>query len=400
VGASKTPFFAYVDESGNTGKNIFDAKQPDFFTAAVVTKGDFDVGYGSAIRAVANRLCVDAIHASELGFDGLERIADDLGAILFEAQAHFHVSRVEKSYLLATKMFDILFDSGENAAVAWHHYNIRPLRIMLAFKLAAIIDDDIARQFWDCLLLPKEEDARAKFPEICAALKVRLDIIPDERSREVLGEGLDWIIKHPTAIHLVTERKLAKQGHFPNLVAFGNLLQGLQILSQRYKKKVARITHDEQSEFSKTLTSWHEMFSNARPDVVRWGGDDISIQMIPGSEFVIKADSESPGIQMADVALWLYAQSLKGKILPPGCERLLALVLHRGWHTDFSFQGVHDQMMERWGEGELMPEQLEAAKRLVQESEQARLVSMAQFEKDGLLPFMRSLPSILPKVDH
>jgi hypothetical protein len=26
-------------------------------------------------------------------------------------------------------MFDMLFDSGENAAVAWHTYNLRPLKI-------------------------------------------------------------------------------------------------------------------------------------------------------------------------------------------------------------------------------------------------------------------------------
>ena len=33
-----------------------------------------------------------------------------------------------KRYLLAVKMFDVLFDSGENAAVAWHNYNLRPLK--------------------------------------------------------------------------------------------------------------------------------------------------------------------------------------------------------------------------------------------------------------------------------
>ena len=30
--------FAYVDETGNTGKNIFDLDQPDFFTGALITK--------------------------------------------------------------------------------------------------------------------------------------------------------------------------------------------------------------------------------------------------------------------------------------------------------------------------------------------------------------------------
>jgi hypothetical protein len=59
----------------------------------------------------------------------LEIIADDLDALSEASRAHFFLSRVEKRYLLAVKMFDMLFDSGENAAVAWHNYNLRPLKI-------------------------------------------------------------------------------------------------------------------------------------------------------------------------------------------------------------------------------------------------------------------------------
>ena len=295
-------------------------------------------------------------------------------------------------------MFDVLFNSGENAAVAWHNYNIRPMKLMLAFKLAAVIDDNIARKFWDCLLLPREEDSRKKLPEICKSLKARLHILPDERSRDILGSGLDWVIKHPESIHFATEQKIAKQGHFPNLVAFANLLQGLQDYSQRWRKKIARITHDEQSEFGGMLRSWHALFSNAAPDIIQWVGESYSLQMAPGSQFVVKRDVESPGIQMADVALWLYGQSLKGKNIPPGCASILNLVLERGWHSDFSFKGVHDHMMEKWGEvffGPIDPEKLEASKKMLEFAEKRRLASMAQFEADGLPPFMRDGPKVI-----
>jgi hypothetical protein len=311
MGESKIPIFAYVDESGNTGKNIFDQAQPDYYTAALVNKGDFDATYGERIKAIAQKVGAEAIHANELGLGRLEEIAGDLHALLAASKAHFFVGRVEKSYLLATKMFDVLFDSGENAAVAWHNYNIRPLKIMLAFKLAAVIDDEIAREFWKCLLLPSEEASRKMLPAICEALKARLSSLPDERSSKVLGDGLDWIIKHPESVHLADEQTIAKQGHFPNLVAFTNLLQGLQTFSQRWKRKIARITHDEQNEFGRMLQSSHAMFSNAAPDVIEWAGERYTLQMAPGSQFVIKGDEESAGIQMADVALWLYSQSLK-----------------------------------------------------------------------------------------
>jgi hypothetical protein len=397
MGESKIPIFAYVDESGNTGKNIFDEAQPDFFTAAVVTKGDFDAVWGERVRAIAQKVGAEAVHANELGLGRLEEIASALYELLKASGAHFFLSRVEKRYLLATKMFDVLFDSGENAAVAWHNYNFRPLKIMLAFKLAAVIDGDIAREFWNSLLLPNEEASRKRLPAICEALKARLHILPDERSRQVLDDGFNWIIKHPESIHFAAEQKIAKQGHFPNLVAFANLLQGLQNFSERWKKKIARVTHDEQSEFGRMLETWHAMFSNAAPEVIEWAGESYSLQMAPGSQFVISTDDESPGIQMADVALWLYGQALKGKDIPPNCTKILNLVLKRGWHNDFSFAGVEQSMMEKWGDvffGPIEPEKLEAGKKMIEDAEKRRLASMAQYESDGLPPFMRDGPAL------
>lgn len=393
MGQSSIPIYAYVDETGNTGKNIFDPAQPNFLTAALVTKGNFDVAWGPQIRALAQRFGSNAIHANELGLGRLEAVAGDLLNILERSNAHFFLSRVEKRYLLAAKMFDVLFDSGENAAVAWHNYNIRPLKIMLAFKLAHVIDDSIARDFWDCLLLPREADSRKRLPAICQSLKDRLHLLPDQRSREVLGQGLDWVIIHPEAIHFANEQKVARQGHYPNLVAFSNLLRGLQQFSQRWNRKVAQIAHDEQSEFGRALQTWHSLFSNAAPDIIEWVGERFSLQLAPGSKFVTMRDEQSAGIQMADVALWLYGQAIRGKTLPEKCEQILLLVFERGWRDDFSFAGVERSLMNRWENvfsGTMDEAKLNSAKRLLAESEARRRSSMAQFEADGLAPFMRS----------
>jgi|SRR5215471_3086298 len=129
MGESKLPLYAYVDETGNTGHNLFDEAQPDFFTAALITKGDFDLTFGQRTRAIAQGLGTQELHGKELGTKQLEAAAPDIIKLLRSAKAHFFVSRVEKRYLLATKLFDSLFDSGENAAVAWHNYNLRPLKL-------------------------------------------------------------------------------------------------------------------------------------------------------------------------------------------------------------------------------------------------------------------------------
>lgn len=398
MGASRIPLFAYVDESGNTGWNIFDKAQPDYYTAALVSQGDFDLHPGDKVRTIAAKCGATAIHANELGLGRLEMIAADLLCLLNRAEVTFFVSRVERKYLLATKMFDTLFDSGENAAVPWHVYNLRPLKIFGAMKLDAVLDEDIARNFWKCLLTPREADARASLPPICEAIKTRLHILPDDRSRDLLGQGLDWIIAHPECVKFETERKIAKKGHFPNLVAFSNLLQGLQSMSQRLNKRISSIVHDEQNEFGETLRSWHGLFSNASPDVIEWVGECYSLQWAPGSRFIMKPDHESPGIQMADVALWLYGQWLKGKDLPENCKRLLTFILENGWHADFSFKGVEESLLTEYGEilfGDMSEKKLEAGRALVKISEERRVASMEQYEADGLPPFMR-IPTVRP----
>lgn len=393
MGDSKRPLYAFVDETGNTGHNLFDESQPDFFTAALVTKGNFDVSFGGQVKALAESLGVISLHGNVLGAGRLEDLAIGLLSILRRANAAFFVSRVEKRYLLATKVFDSIFDSGENAAVAWHHYNVRPLRLVLTFKLAAAIEVETAKQFWQCILEQNEKKCLSLLSTVCDALLRNLDRIPDQKSRQVLGEGLEWARDHPESIQIHTDKKLARQGHFPNMVAFANLLDGLEHFSRERKSRVARITHDRQSEFEQTLKMWHGMFSNAPEGPGRWAGETYSFQKVVGSEFEVREDSDSAGIQVVDVVLWLYAQFRKGKPLPPGCARVLDYALSNGWENDFSFNGVSRLASQRFGEVLSKPldaDQETAARALIDKAEAMRKASMAQYEQDGLPPFMRS----------
>lgn len=392
MGQSKLPIYAYVDESGNTGRNIFDPAQPDFFCAAVICKGDFDLHWGPRLKTLTSAYGLDGIHASEIGISKIEEFAHDLHELLAVSGVHFFLSRVEKRYLLATKMFDVLFDSGENAAVAWHNYNFKPLKIMLAFKLSAVIDESIARDFWDCLLLGNEDESRKALPSICTRIAERLHILPDRRSQEILQQGLEWIVRHPEAIQFSTEGLIAQKGHLPNLVAFTNLLQGLDEYSRRWKRRIGYIYHDEQNEFGRALAFSHRLFANASPEVIHWVGESYSLQWAPGSQFELRKDQSCPGIQVADVALWIYKQYTKGKGMPPGCLRLVELFLDRGWHSDFSHSGVQKAVLEKWGDilfGPVEEDKLKKAEQMLSEAELRRVSSMKQFERDGLPPFMR-----------
>jgi len=62
------------------------------------------------VRRIAKSLGVETLHGKELRLDKVEEIASDLRRLFKKADARFLISRVEKRYLLATKVFDTLFD--------------------------------------------------------------------------------------------------------------------------------------------------------------------------------------------------------------------------------------------------------------------------------------------------
>src|SRR5947208_16411000 len=85
--ASASVMYAYVDETGNTGNRIFDCDQPLFITAAMMTRGNFDVIQKIGVAAIAKKAGAQALHANKLGVGKIEDIAPDLLKLMKPANA-------------------------------------------------------------------------------------------------------------------------------------------------------------------------------------------------------------------------------------------------------------------------------------------------------------------------
>jgi hypothetical protein len=178
--------FTYIDETGNTGGNLFDPEQPWFATIALMTKANFDVLEHSSMTSLHMALGGSDIHANSLGGQRIEWIALPLLARLKRRDGRFLISRVEKHYLAATKIVDTVFDSYENRAVPWHVYNLRPLKLILLFKLTKfVLSEQMMRMFWDSLMEKNHHRASERFVEACKAILSRVSLLPDQRSREI-----------------------------------------------------------------------------------------------------------------------------------------------------------------------------------------------------------------------
>lgn len=384
--------FAFVDEAGNTGSNVFDEEQPDFFTGALITKSNFDLIHTNNLRMICAQHGIQSLHASVLGFGPIEKIAPDLLKLLKKADARFFISRVEKRYLVATKLYDTFFDSGENPAANWNAYNVRILRLTLCFKLASILTEKIAREFWAMLMAKTELQAREKIPGICDAILKRVPLLTDQRSRDVVTETLMWSRGHPEALDIFIAGRQAKNGHMPNMVAFVSLLDGLEGLSERWQRPLKKIVHDRQSQFETSLEEWHRMYSNAPGEPVHIPGESIILRKVPGSAFEISTSDSSAGIQVVDLVLWVFRRYVTGKTIPEGSAAILNYVFRKGWQHDFSFRGVGGQVDEQVREimaRDISLDMMEAGRRLLKEQEQRRQQLIASYEEDGLMPYER-----------
>lgn len=333
--------YAYIDETGNTGPNIFDAEQPIFMTAALITKNNFDLVHKNDIARIAKKIGETELHANIVGIERIEDIASDLLALFKRCDARFFVSRIEKRYLAATKFVDTLFDSYENKAVPWHVYNMRPMRLMLVFKVASILTEDTAQKFWSSILEKRERKAYEMFLESLQELKGNIHELPDQRSRQLITDAIDWATQNPESIYIHTNSKAARLGHLPNLAVFPNLLDGIEQRSKLWKRKVVEIVHDRQSQFQGTLRDWHELYKNAAPDVITWTmNEKYVLRRVEGSNFRISSAHESAGIQAIDTILWLFKRVIEEKPLGYHSARLMNHVFKRAYQNDLSFEAV------------------------------------------------------------
>jgi hypothetical protein len=132
----------------------------------------------------------------------LEYCARRLLRVVKKADARFFVSRIEKRYLAATKLVDTLFDSGENKAVPWHIYNTGPLRLVTVFKVASILEVETAKRFWSALMEPNQQRAYELLLESLKELQNNVAQLPDERSRELITEAINWAVHNSEAIYI------------------------------------------------------------------------------------------------------------------------------------------------------------------------------------------------------
>lgn len=337
--------YCYVDESGNTGANLFDPAQPILYYGLITSKTNLDVTAEPLLRAARKRLDVERLHANELGVSRLSEIAQSLGRFALQRDVRFSLYKVVKPDHAVITFFDQVFDSGLNDAVPWHHY-WTPLRYVLIFKVAYLFDEEMAKAAWAARQETNPARAAEALRTICAALQERLGRLPDARSRELISGALTWAAANPFEIDFGAGNKDSALQISPNLVGFQQVLQYVGIQARKQSRQVRQIIVDRQTQFNRAQGELSEIYRKLRGHKQSMGPGmpELDMTNMPKVAPVFRPGDESAGLELVDVVLWVAKRNAEGKSLSPELAEMFNAFAKRGGTDEVSLHGLE----RRW----------------------------------------------------
>ena len=159
----------------------------------------------------------------------------------------------------------------------------------------------------------------------------------DPRTSQVLSEALKWGSQHPNAILDPFGKRDS-----PNLLAFSGLFDHLHTLYEEEGHTVGSFVHDEQNEFIKHIREHYELFS-------KWQfskhplSSVADVKMLPtfDCEMVVRSSSQSFGLQLVDICIWLVKRVIDKGDKPRGnCRLLFECLAERSQISRFDFNDL------------------------------------------------------------
>jgi len=361
--------FAYTDESGNSGLQLFGNDQDTFWTGTLTSLSDLDTKYKSFHKELLDAVEKKELHGNELGFGRIEKIAGRLAWFIREKKLQFCFVRVFKPYLATTKMFDLAFDSGHNPAVPNHAYGVRVLRLLNLLHFSQLLDADDLIEFWE---LFQAQDA-PRFGVLLAKIRDRVKNTPyDARSIQILTESLDWASKHPTAV-----LDPFSEGDSPNFVAFTALFEYLHELHKEHGHTISRFVHDQQDQF---VPHFNEAFDY----LTKFHGTDHPYSFISDIEPIesfkcpmeVRSSTTSFGLQLVDLCMWFMKRVIEKDDEPRGdCIALFEALLERSYIKDYDFEMLIREVQagaDFAASADLSEEKLAEGKKILAQLEESR----------------------------
>jgi hypothetical protein len=326
--------YCYLDETGNTGLNFRDKAQTHFIQGCVIARSNLDVTCADQIRTINQSIGVPELHGNELGIGKLVQIAPALVEFIETQNLEFVFTVIEKRHHLTLMLFHLFYDNGLNPAVSSHVQGVRALRMMLSLNFASLLSDEDLQLFW-------ESTQKKSIPTFVGVLiqiqnKLRASTI-NPRSKGLLEDAITFTIQNPNEIFASMSFDGSASA---NLSAFSLMVNTLNQMFSGKNVLIEKFVHDRQDEFGQFLGSSFKTFANNMfaSDALSIITDVAKTQIIKPPSLELKDSIDSVGLQIADIAVWLYKRYGFGDELAPVAD-LRNAVLSRTTHDFVSRYG-------------------------------------------------------------
>lgn len=338
--------YFYVDESGHTGPNLFDADQPTLYYGVLSCRVDIDTVAEPQMVAMRRMAGVERLHANKLGNGGLLHILDALLALQHDTGFQFDLYRVKKPDHAIICFFDQVFDSGMNPAMTWTGY-WTPLRYVLLFKVAHLFDEALSKAAWEARISTNSDAAAELLRGICRSLLERINEIPDARSREVIGDTLTWAINNTQELGYNARTDAERLAVMPNIIGFQSVMHGIMLRIEESGVKATSIIVDQQSQFNKAQRTLAEFYASTASRDIEWklgpGLPTMDLKKMPDVPLSFTSSKNSEGLELVDIHLWVFKRIMEGKEIAPELTAIAAAQMHDGRTDEISLAALSNR---------------------------------------------------------
>ena len=347
--------YFHIDESGNTGLNLFDRNQRCLSYGVLSSKLNVDALGKSLHQQMINSLGLQALHASEMGMGGIVKIAHSLLTLQKKFRFKFDYYYIDKLVYALVLLFDAVFDAGLNKAVKWDLY-WTPMRFLAILNLNRIADEELLKEGWALYTVRNVEAESERIVALLEELKARtMNSELDERSKELFCDAFEFGIRNPLDLDFgISEAKLVS----PNAVGFQFVVYAIARRSREAKQQgSALIKIDQQQEFNPAqiethhlLTKIAELRKNARgsdremalfhPLLQDVDANDLQLHGMPLGTPKVHSSETSIGLQIVDLYLWIINRMTRGDKMPPEVLKLAQAFLRKSVVNSISLEGM------------------------------------------------------------
>jgi hypothetical protein len=296
--------FAYIDETGHSGRNIFD-KNENFQLGALLALEDIAEPVGFALNPFLESKGVERLHANEWPEHELINLAHSvLDTIEGCGPWCLNLFTIHKPYVAPTKFVDMIFDPGENDATPDHWYWDEMHRHVLCLVTDAAMNRKLAESFWEAFLNDDAEGIINSATELEAVVRASSE---PGAIKKVFKSSINWAKKNSKEFTLiVTEKRKGYQGHSPNIIAFSQAFQAIHRFCKTHDCQPEVLVHDQQQEFQSELRRYYKDFGQMVIEDREDGRFPLAdIAPYPKGQFTLMPSTQNLGLQAVDLLLWI-----------------------------------------------------------------------------------------------